>query len=294
VDIDQLRTFLAVLEHGSFSRAAEILRVGQSTVSFHIKALESAAGARLLDRGPTGARATAAGATVRRYAQRILALRTEALEQVRAEEAGEMGRLVIAASSVPGELLLPRLVARFLAAHPRVSVTVAISDSRRAIASLLAQECDLCFVGAASRDKRIVLRGFADDEVVLVGRSDRASTRMSAEELAHTRIIVREHGSGTRTAAARVLAKIAERGDVPLLEVSSSQAAKRCALEGAGLALLSRLVVADELARSELVAVPFPGLPVRRRFLMGRLRSVTLSPAARSFASLSECHRHYR
>jgi LysR family transcriptional regulator (chromosome initiation inhibitor) len=50
MEFDQLRTFLAVLEHKSFVRAGQALHVGQSTVSFHVKALEQRAGAILLER----------------------------------------------------------------------------------------------------------------------------------------------------------------------------------------------------------------------------------------------------
>src|SRR5438128_1730390 len=103
MEIDQLCTFLAVLEHGNFSRAAESLRLGQSTVSFHIKALESAVGARLIDRGGRGVRPTAAGRLLRRYATRLVALRDEALARLRTEEKGESGHLVIAASTIPAE-----------------------------------------------------------------------------------------------------------------------------------------------------------------------------------------------
>ena len=58
IKLDQLRTFLAVLEHGSFSRAADDLGMSQSTASFQIASLEGATGAQLLDRRG-GVRATA-------------------------------------------------------------------------------------------------------------------------------------------------------------------------------------------------------------------------------------------
>ena len=51
MEFDQLRTFLAVLEHRSFVRAGEALGIGQSTVSFHVKALEQRVGVVLLERG---------------------------------------------------------------------------------------------------------------------------------------------------------------------------------------------------------------------------------------------------
>ena len=100
MEFDQLRTLLAVLEHGSFTRAAEALGLSQSTVSFHVKGLEAAVGSRLLDRGRDGVRATPQGEVLRGYAERLWALRGEALEQLRAESHGQRGRVVVAASMV--------------------------------------------------------------------------------------------------------------------------------------------------------------------------------------------------
>src|SRR5262245_19682297 len=169
MELGQLRTFLAVLEHGSFSRAAQALRVGQSTVSFHIRALEESAGARLLDRRGRSVRVTSAGASLRRDATRMLSLHEEALARIRSNEAGEAGALAIAASSVPGEHLLPPVLAAFRRKHPGVEIAVSVSDSRRALASLLAQDCDLALIGAREADRRITFTAFAEDEIVLAG-----------------------------------------------------------------------------------------------------------------------------
>ena len=89
MDFDQLRTLLAVMEHGSFTRAAEALGLSQSTVSFQIKALETAVGGKLLDRGREGVRPTARGELLRGYADRLWSLRDEALEQLEAQAQGQ-------------------------------------------------------------------------------------------------------------------------------------------------------------------------------------------------------------
>ena len=286
MEIHQLRTFLAVLEHGSFSRAGEALGLGQSTVSFHVKALETAVGARVLDREGGGVRPTSTGAVLRRYALRIVSLRDEALAQLHAEEAGQAGCLAIAASTIPAEYLMPPLLAVFLAAHPRVAVSVEVSDSRQALARLAAHECDLALVGARARDKRMVSVPFAEDEVVLVAKADaRTPRRLSAADLRRVRLIVREEGSGTRQAAAAFLARHASaRGEqVAPLQVGSSEAARRCVLQGIGMALLSRHAVSADVEAGRLVVVAAPGLPVRRSFHAVRLRTVTSSAALKAF-----------
>jgi DNA-binding transcriptional LysR family regulator len=288
MEIDQLRTFLAVHEHGSFSRAAEAVHLSQSTVSFQIKALETAVGSRLLDRRGGRVRPTDTGRLLRRYAQRIVSLREEALARTRAEEEGQAGRITIAASTIPAEYLLPPALARLRRTHPGVQVVVQVSDSRRAGLALLAQECDLALVGSRLRDRRLVCAPFAEDEVLLVGPSPNPfapSGRLGPKQLARVPLVLREEGSGTREAVAAILARRdAAGGAAPAaVQVGSTEAAKRCVLAGLGLTFISRRAVADELAAGRLRAVAVPGTPVRRTFHAARLRAVTPSAAARAF-----------
>jgi phosphonate transport system ATP-binding protein len=214
-----------------------------------------------------------------------VALREEALRRLRAEERGESGRVTIAASTIPAEYLLPPLMAEFRRARPGVAFEVAVSDSRGALAALLAQECELAVVGARVPDKRLLYAPFADDEVVLVapppsrrggpGRSDRALP-----------LIARQEGSGTRAAVARLVD-----AEAAPIQVGSSEAAKRCVLAGLGAAFLSRRAVADELDAGRLVVVAAPGTPARRRFVVARWRSATLTAPARAFLQLMQKNR---
>jgi DNA-binding transcriptional LysR family regulator len=280
MEIDQLRVFLAVLEQGTFSRAGEALRIGQSTVSFHVQSLEAVVGARLLDRGFGRARPTAAGRLLRSYARKLLTLRDEALARLRAEEAGEVGEIVIAASTVPAEHLLPPALAAFRRTHPRVALRVEVSDSRRALTAIREEACDLAVVGMRVADRRLSYHTVGEDEVVLV-----AAARLAERALATLPLIEREEGSGTAAAARRA-------GDrqrptaAARLRVSSAAAARRCVLAGLGVAWLSRLAVAEDVHAGRLRLVRQPGGPIRRRLWVVRRRGTTLSAGARTLLTL--------
>jgi LysR family transcriptional regulator, low CO2-responsive transcriptional regulator len=71
-----------------------------------------------------------------------------------------------------------------------------------------------------------------------------------------------------------------------VVQTDSSEALKRCALAGVGVAFVSRLAVAAELARGELVVLAAPGLPLRRRLYVAHLRSAPLAAAARAIKSM--------
>ena len=295
MDIDQLRTFLAVVEHASFSRAAEALHVGQSTVSFHIKALETSVGSRLLDRGRGRVRPTAAGGLLRRYAERIVALREEAIVHLRDEERGTAGHITIAASTVPAEYVLPPLLAAFRRHHPGVGVTVTVSDSGGAGAAVLGEQCDLAVTGKRIRDRRVVSSALAEDEVVLVGPCPNPfapSGRLTLDELRAQPLVLREEGSGTRDAVLSILARVAAIAapdatvSRAFVQVGSPEAAKRCVREGLGLTFISRLAVAEELASGRLSLVELPDTPVRRRFWLARPSASSPTAATRAFIRL--------
>lgn len=287
MEFDQLRTFLAVIEHKSFVRAGQALRVGQSTVSFHVKALEQRAGAVLLERGRGRVEPTAAGRVLQPYAERILALVDEAALRLRASESGEVGRLVLAASTVPGEYLVPALLAELRQKHPKIRVEMSVSDSEKAISALLAREADLALVGKKPRDRRLVSSILGSDEIVLVGPSPNPFApdgKLTLKELRDVPLVLREQGSGTRDAIARILPHLGERGAA--LRVGSSEAVKRCVQHGLGLGFLSRQAVAAELSAGRFQLVDLPGTPARRTFYVVRQRSVTPSAAVKAFLQL--------
>jgi DNA-binding transcriptional LysR family regulator len=291
MEFDQLRTFLAVHEHKSFVRAGQALHVGQSTVSFHVKALEQRVGATLLERGRGAVEATAAGRILLPYAERIIALVDEAAARLRAGESGEVGKLVIAASTIPGEYLAPALLAEFRRLHPRIRVEMDVSDSEKATSALLAREADLALVGSKPRDRRLSSSVFASDEVVLVGPSPNPFAprgKLTLKELRDVPLILREQGSGTRGAIARILPPVlSQQGErAPVLRVGSSEAAKRCVQHGLGLAFVSRQAVSGEIAAGLFQVVDLPGTPVRRTFYVVRHRAVTPAAPARAFLEL--------
>jgi DNA-binding transcriptional LysR family regulator len=293
VDIQQLETFLAILEHGSFSRAAAALHCTQSTASFRIKALEDSVGAVLLERRGRPLRPTAAGAILRGYAERIVGARDEAVQALREQEAGGAGTLVVAASTIPAAYLLPRAMASLRTVSAGVSVTVEVSGSSRALAALRARDCDLAVVGAREPDKRLVYTPVAADEILLVGRRDLLTAQggtMDLAGLAEAPLILREEGSGTLGAVADILARrAAAQPGGPTVRVGSSSAARQCLLQGLGLSFISRLEVAEDLVAGRLAVQPFPGTPVKRRFYAARLRVTEPSaPLRRLVQALAE------
>lgn len=136
-----LRTFVAIVDHGGFGRAARRLNCTQSTASLHIRRLEEAAGNRLLDRGPRRLEVTPAGATLLGYARRLLALHDEARASLAAPALA--GAVRVGVTEDFAHRQLPRALRQFSDAHPGVTLEVRSGLSRVMRQALRRREVDL-------------------------------------------------------------------------------------------------------------------------------------------------------
>lgn len=295
MDLDQLRTLLTVLEHGSFTRAATALGLSQSTVSGHIKLLETEVGAQLLDRDRGRVGLTSQGTILVGYARQILTLRQEALSHMQAERSGIVGQLAITASTIAAEHLLPPLLAALRHTHRGVGLRIQVGNSADALTSLSNRTCEIAVVGQRTGDRRFEFQPFGADDIVLVARRP-DPFRLPLDGTADLRqvpIVGRGEGSGTRAATETLLAQHCGQAERPLdVEVGSTEAAKRCVLHGLGVTFISRLAVTDELGGGSLQIIPLPGTPVPRTFHVAWLRGTTLSPAAEAFLGLALAQLH--
>lgn len=122
LDLDLLRSFVAVVDAGGFSRAAERLRRGQSTVSLQIQRLEDQVGAVLLQRTPRHLSLTAVGEAILDHARRMLALNDALI--ARAREPALSGTVRLGAPEDFATQHLPAVLARFADSYPAVTLEV--------------------------------------------------------------------------------------------------------------------------------------------------------------------------
>src|SRR5437879_2173326 len=126
-----LETFAKAAELSSFTAAARALGLTQAAVSQRIQALEQDLKVPLFQRQSGHVLLTEAGHSLYGYAQRILDLHRQAIQEITGRESPLKGELVLAASSVPGEYLLPELLAKFHEKHAHLQVRASVTDSRK-------------------------------------------------------------------------------------------------------------------------------------------------------------------
>ena len=147
--LPHLDTFAEAAERSSFTAAARALGITQAAVSQRVQALERELGVPLFRRTGGKVELTDAGRRLHDYARRILDLHRAAREEVTGRATPLAGELVIAASSIPGQHLLPALLAAFGAKHPHVRVKAAIGDSETAIGKFGEQRLNIAQASAA-------------------------------------------------------------------------------------------------------------------------------------------------
>ncbi len=212
-------------------------------------------------------------------------------EELRLLSGLETGRIHIGASTTPGVYLLPDTLGCFRRDHPNVTLEVEIASTGEILDRLLAGQVQLALVGEAEPDERIQLEPFISDEIVGVAKPGLLTLRngrAAAKELAAQTLLVREPRSSTRRVSERALAS-ARVWPARTWELDSSEAIKRVAREGLGIAFLSRYAVAEEIERGELEAFRI-GKPLQRNLHVARLARRPLSPSERGFVeTLTRC-----
>ncbi len=288
MDLKSLEVFCRIVELGGFSRAAEAVHLTQPTVSGHIKGLETEVGMSLLDRVGRRVTPTRGGEILYGYARRILVLRDQAQEALSAHKGGLKGHLAVGGSSIPGTYVLPALVAAFKQGHPDVTLALVVRDSREIVRGVIEGHYELGLIGARFEEARVRHDRFGEDELVLAVSAShpwagRSSVRLG--ELAGQSFVMRERGSGTRKV---MEAELAARGLDPktlrvTLEVTGSEAVRQALKAGAGIAVISRLAIQDDLRSGSLAAVQIRGLRLVRPFYLVTHKSRSRSPAGDAF-----------
>lgn len=292
-DSKRLRLLVELDRHGSVSAAARAVGIGQPSASEHLRLLETAAGQRLVERNGRGSQLTDAGRVLASHASQALATLAAAEEELQALSGLEAGTIHIGASTTPGVYLLPSTLGCFRRDHPNVLVEVEIASTGEIVERLLAGRIHLALVGDTGVDDRIQLVPFLADELIGVAQPGLLAIRGGAVKpkalAAHT-LLVREPSSSTRQVAEQAL-RTARIKPQRLWELDSSEAIKRAAREGLGVAFLSRYAVAEEVQRKELESFRLAGHPkIERRFHIARLARRPPSPSERGFIeTLTRC-----
>ncbi|HUJ41550.1 MAG TPA: LysR family transcriptional regulator [Candidatus Acidoferrales bacterium] len=289
MELSELQAFLAVVEEGSFSRAAQRLHRTQPAVSQTIRKLEGDLGEALFDRSSRHGHLTDAGVVLREYAEKLLNLRREVRTALAELRSAERGKLSIAANEFTSLYLLP-LLHEFRRACPMVRISITRSLASRVPEAVLNHSVELGMLSFEPEDPALRSVVVATDELAFVvhPRHPLAGARKAGIRELGAQSFVAHHVPSPHRA--KVLAAF-RRHKTPLnmdVELPTLEAIRKFVAMGNGVALVPAICVQGELARGELVRVPVPELQFERKIRIVYRKKATLSHAGQAFLKVAE------
>ena len=288
INLKQLEAFVATAEFSSFTKAAEIMFLTQSTVSSHISALENTLGVRLIQRSARQrVSLTKEGELVYREAKDILD-RCQALQDLKNHD--RQNQLVIGASSVPGQCLMPELMADFLERYPGSHYIQLRGDSIRIHQYLAQGKANLGFVGIAANPKEYHYHPVAEDRLVLITANKEPYQTLqrngtSGLDMLHMPMILREENSGTRQEMERYLLRnrISPESLNIIAQIDNPEAIRSSVSRGLGVSIMSVLAAREYLLSGRLLSFELGDQGAFRKIYLCWRRDALLTPAEQNF-----------
>lgn len=268
---DEFRYFVAIVEAGTYRRAAQRLHLTQPALSAAIARLEAHVGARVLDRGRRGATMTAAGEALMPHARAALAAVDAGIRAVAEIEGLRDGEVRLAAGATACTYLLPSILARYREAHPGIRFLLRETATDEALESLYAGDIDIAVITADEGEP------WYTDELILVCAPDFELP----DDPAQARFVT----FGQRSTSRALLDALFPDADV-VMELGSIAGVKGNVRARIGVALVSRHAVERDLAQGLLIRVPHPQTPVRRPLSLVHTGVARLPPAAAALREL--------
>lgn len=284
VTLRQLKVFESVARHLSYSRAADELHLTQPAVSMQIKQLEDNISLPLFEQLGKRIYLTDAGRELYQYSRAIaqqLADMEVALDELKGMERGKLSIAVVTTANY----FAPHLLAKFCQRYSGVTVSLNVSNRETVLKQLADNLIDLAIMGQPPENLDIDSESFMENPLVVVAPPNHPLCNerdIPVKRLATETFLVRESGSGTRSAMERFFAaheiKI-NKG----METDTTEAIKQAVQAGMGLGIMSRHTVELELETKRLKILDVQGFPIVRYWHVVNRKNKRLSSVANAF-----------
>jgi DNA-binding transcriptional LysR family regulator len=285
LNLHLLRLFATVVRTGSFSRAADALRISQPAISKGVRDFELQVGCRLLDRTPKGVRPTREGQALARHAETLFAAERAAEDELLSLRDLDSGSLRIGASTTIATYMIAEYLGVFHREYPGIDLHLIIANTRDIADLIIAHDVEIALVEGPVEDEQLISQAWRTDAMSLVVSPQHrfaASHAIDSAELNDEVLIVREPGSGSREVVAHALAA---RGIEPkrTLEIGSTEAIKQAVAAELGVSIISSATISDQVKLGRLKIVAMRDLRIERTLWQLKVPGRIEIPAATAF-----------
>jgi DNA-binding transcriptional LysR family regulator len=284
MDMDQLRTFLEVSRQKSFSRAAEKLYVTQPSISAQIRALETALGHRLLERGGGKVTLTAAGRVFEPFAEDCLSRLNHMMLTLADLEQSPRGALSVSTNDSTALYVLPVFFSKFHKQYPRVALNVVRAERTKSIELVLDREVEFGVVSLPVKDPRLHAEVIHKGELVLAVPANHPLAQfeqVTLQQVAQHRLLLPKQGRRREQldacfAQEKLIPRIA-------MELDSNELLKRLILGEMGIGFLPRINVLEELRVGTLKVIQIEQMEISRDLALISRKDRALTRAGNAF-----------
>lgn len=271
MDFRQLEAFIATVDRQSFSAAADSLYLSQPTISSYIHSLERELNTQLIRRTTKKFEVTPNGQQLYDYAAALLRLQQKAITELSNTSVKE---LHIGTSSVPGQSILPRVLAGYRKEAPDVSAFVTHTDSMEVIQQVENGTLDVGLVGRKT-ECDCVFEPIATDDLVIAAPNN-AYFRETYGDTPDLRALLKEpfvmrtEQSGTQYEADQLLENLglSEKDLQIVARVNDAHALQNYVIQGLGISLVSHRMVRADAQRGKLLVFPLGDHARQRKFYL--------------------------
>ena len=294
MNLKQLEAFVQVAEGGSFSKAARELYLTQPMISAHISSLEKELNVRLFVRNTKEVSLSDNGKDLYKYAKQMVDLQGKIEEHFGMKKDSGKHCITIAASTIPAQYLLPKVLMCFNEKYPEEQFKIKETDSAQVVTQIVDCMADVGFTGTVLEKKHCKYIPFYKDELVIIAPNTEKYRRFQEEcpndisWLKREHVIMREEGSGTRKEAEKQLRSAGvNMVDLEIIaSIENQETIKKSVRQGIGVSILSRLAATDEAKAGQMLIFPIPGADEGRDINVVYNRNYQLSRSAERFIKI--------
>ena len=284
ITMRQLQVFESVARHLSFTRAAEELHLTQPAVSMQVKQLESMVDISLFEQLGKKVHLTEAGRTMVQHSRIMMSQLDEIERDINALRGIEGGQLKICIASTVN-YFATRLLSKFCDVYKSVGISLDVINREELIKRLEANQPDLVLMGQPPDELDVVAEAFMENPLIIIANPQHplcGKKNIPIDAMNDQVFVMREPGSGTRTAMKRVFT---QHGVEPQygIQLSSNETVKQSVEAGLGLAVVSSHTVDLELNAGRLVSLDVEHFPILRKWYVAYRRGKKLSVTAQIF-----------
>tara|TARA_Y100001954_G_scaffold204325_1_gene225621 strand:+ start:1487 stop:2365 length:879 start_codon:yes stop_codon:yes gene_type:complete len=288
VQIESLKLFCDLAETTSFTKAAKINGVTQSAVSQQISSLETKFEAVLIERSKKKFTLTKEGNTLYKYSKQIVQTYDELRHKIQEIQNVVTGTIKVVTIYSIGLHELPPYLKKFLKKHPTVNVSVEYRRATQLYEDIVTGMADIGLVAYPQRDPRLQVTSLAEDMLVLICHPDHPlaqQPKVKLSEIASHKFIAFEPDIPTRRAIDKILRD--RNVDVDhAMEFDNIETVKRAVEIDAGISIVPRSPVAQEVAKKTIAMVEIEDEQFYRPLAAVHKKSKVLSPAMKEFLAL--------